>query len=72
MSTNPFLSKSNLEYELPPFELIKESHYLQAFYAGTKTQLQEIDAILANDEVSFENTVEAMECTFAGLAAVCS
>ena len=50
-----------LEYELPHFALIAEEHYLEAFYAGMKEQLREIDAILANSEVSFENTVEAME-----------
>ena len=61
MNANPFASKSTLEYELPPFELIKEEHYLEAFYKGMTEQLQEIDAILANSEVSFENTIEAME-----------
>jgi len=61
MSTNPFLAKSTLAYELPHFELINESHYLEAFYAGMEEQLIEIDAILASTEVSFENTIEAME-----------
>jgi len=61
MSTNPFLSKSTLEYELPPFALITEDHYLEAIYAGTKEQLAEIEAILANVDVSFENTIEALE-----------
>ncbi len=61
MSTNPFLTKSVLEYELPPFELIQEDHYLEAFYIGMQEQLTEIDAILATAEVTFENTVEAME-----------
>ena len=61
MSTNPFLSKSTLEYELPPFALITEDHYLEAFYEGTKEQLAEIEAILANAEVTFENTIEALE-----------
>ena len=61
MSTNPFLSKSTLEYELPPFALITEDHYLEAFYAGTKEQLAEIEAILANVDVTFENTIEALE-----------
>ena len=61
MSTNPFLTKSTLAYELPPFELIQESHYLEAFYIGMSEQLTEIDAILANVEVNFENTIEAME-----------
>jgi len=60
MSTNPFLAKSTLAYELPHFELINESHYLEAFYAGMEEQLLEMDAILASSEVSFENTIEAM------------
>ena len=70
MSTNPFLTKSNQEYELPPFELINETHYLEAFYAGMREQLDEIDAILASTEVSFENTIEAMERSGAILSRV--
>ena len=61
MNPNPFLSRSTLEYELPPFALITDEHYLEAFYLGTKAQLQEIDAILAQGEVTFENTIEALE-----------
>ena len=61
MSSNPFLTKSTLEYELPPFALITEDHYLEAFYSGMNEQLLEIDAILAESIVSFENTIEAME-----------
>jgi len=61
MSTNPFLTKSSLVYELPPFALIQDSHYLEAFYAGVNEQLLEVEAILANVEVSFENTIEAFE-----------
>ena len=61
MSSNPFLTTSTLEYELPPFSLITEDHYLEAFYAGMNEQLLEIDAILAEPNVSFENTIEAME-----------
>ena len=72
MSTNPFLSKSTLAYELPPFALIQEDHYLDAFYQGMKEQLQEVDAILANSEVSFENTIEAMERSGAILTRVLS
>jgi peptidyl-dipeptidase Dcp len=61
MSANPFFTKSTLAYELPPFEQIQESHYLEAVYAGMSEQLAEIDFILSHPEVSFENTVEAME-----------
>jgi peptidyl-dipeptidase Dcp len=58
---NPFLIKSTLEYELPPFALISEIHYLEAFHAGMNEQLHEIDAILANPHPNFDNTIAAME-----------
>jgi peptidyl-dipeptidase Dcp len=58
---NPFAHRSTLPYELPPFEQIKIKHYLPAFYAGCEEHLAEIDAIIAEPEVTFENTVVAME-----------
>ena len=61
MNKNPFLSRSTLPYELPPFSEITEDHYLEAFYAGTAEQMNEIDEILANPDVSFENTIVALE-----------
>ena len=70
MNPNPFLSRSTLEYELPPFALITDEHYLEAFYLGTKAQLQEIDAILAQGEVTFDNTIEALERSGAILSRV--
>ncbi len=70
MSANPFLAKSTLEYELPPFALITEDHYLDAFYAGMSEQLKEIDTILANVDVTFENTIESLERSGATLTRV--
>jgi peptidyl-dipeptidase Dcp len=61
MTTNPFLQRSTLEYELPPFAQITEDDYLEAFYAGTAEQVGEIDSILAQSEVTFENTIVALE-----------
>ena len=61
MSTNPFLTRSTLPYELPPFSQITEDHYLEAFYAGCAEQLAEVETILRNIEVTFENTVVALE-----------
>ena len=59
---NPFAIRSTLEYELPPFELIREEHYLPAFYAGTQAQLAEVAEIIGSpDEANFENTVVALE-----------
>ena len=61
MSQNPFLSKSSLEYELPPFAEISEEHYLPAFYAGMDEQLAEVEGITNQAEISFENTLVALE-----------
>ena len=61
MTTNPFLQRSDLEYELPPFAQITEDHYLEAFYAGTAEQVREIDSILSQSEITFENTIVALE-----------
>jgi len=61
MSVNPFFAESTLEYELPDFATIKESHYLEAFYEGSKEQLAEVDAIIASGEPTFANTIVALE-----------
>ena len=61
MSKNPFLTRSTLPYEIPPFAEITEEHYLEAFYAGTDEQLAEVESILATEEVTFENTIVALE-----------
>lgn len=61
MSQNPFLTRSTLPYEIPPFSQITEDHYLEAFYAGTTEQIAEVEAILANPEITFENTIVALE-----------
>ena len=58
---NPFAAISTLEYEMPPFAFIKDEHYLPAFYGGMEEQLAEVDAIIANSDVTFENTIVALE-----------
>jgi peptidyl-dipeptidase Dcp len=61
-SDNPFALPSSLEYALPPFAEIEDKHYLPAFYEGTLRQLEEVDAILANEEIiNFENTIVPLE-----------
>ncbi|MEY3345717.1 MAG: hypothetical protein RLZZ581_511, partial [Actinomycetota bacterium] len=61
MTSNPFLLKSDLPYELPHFAQINEEHYLPAFYAGTKEQMAEIAEIISQNEITFENTIVALE-----------
>ena len=59
--SNPFAHRSTLEYELPPFALIKDEHYLPAFYGGMEEQITEIEEILAEGVATFENTIAALE-----------
>jgi len=59
---NPFAQRSDLDFELPPFALIKEEHYLPAFYEGCTQQLAEVQAILETPgAATFENTIVALE-----------
>jgi len=61
-NANPFAQRSALDYELPPFALIKEEHYLPAFYDGCTQQLAEVQAILDTPgAATFENTIVALE-----------
>jgi len=59
---NPFSAASTLPLQAPPFDLIREEHYLPAFAAGMEQHLAEIQAIASQtDAPSFTNTIEAME-----------
>ena len=61
-NANPFAQRSTLEYELPDFAVIKEEHYLPAFYEGCAQQLAEVQAILDTPgAATFENTIVALE-----------
>ena len=61
-TANPFAQRSDLEYEMPPFALIKDEHYLPAFYEGCSQQLSEVQAMLdAPGAATFENTIVALE-----------
>ena len=61
-SQNPFLQEWDTPYGIPPFDQIKECHYLPAVKAGIQAQQDEIQAIIDNpEEPSFENTVVALD-----------
>src|SRR5437870_6650644 len=63
-SDNPFLVESALPYHLPPFDKIKDEHFVPATETGMQEQLKEVDAIAANAEkATFDNTVVALEQT---------
>ena len=55
---NPFLSEYTTPFQVPPFDQIKNEHYLPAFEAGIKEQQDEVEAIVNNAEpATFENTI---------------
>lgn len=59
---NPFLQAWDTPYEVPPFNKIKNEHYIPAFEEAIKQQKQEIDDIVNNQETpNFKNTIEALE-----------
>ena len=60
--TNPLLQKSNLQYQAPRFDLIKDEHFKPAFEYGLKIHDEEIDKIANNPaKATFQNTVLALE-----------
>lgn len=70
-SDNPFIEASILPYQLPPFELITDEHYLPAIEAGMAQQREEVEAIASQTTpVDFDNTLVALECSGAILSRV--
>jgi len=62
MMTNPLLQRSTLQYQAPPFNLIKDEHFKPAFEYGLKIHDKEIEKIANNAaKPTFENTVLALE-----------
>ena len=61
-NANPLLSESTLPYQVPPFDKIKNEHFMPAIEQGMAEQLKEIEKIAKqNDKPTFENTIVAME-----------
>ena len=59
---NPLLEKWNTPFETPPFDEIKNEHYLPAFKEAIKLHNSEIDKIVnSTEEPTFQNTIEALE-----------
>jgi peptidyl-dipeptidase Dcp len=59
---NPFFSEYQTPFQTPPFEQIKEAHFLPAFQEGMRQQQAEVEAIVNNSESpTFTNTVETLE-----------
>lgn len=59
---NPFFSAFNTPFQVPPFDKIKEEHYLPAYKEGIRRQKEEIEAIVNNPEPpTFANSIEALD-----------
>jgi peptidyl-dipeptidase Dcp len=61
---NPLLAAWDTPFGTPPFDKIKDDHYLPAFNKGIEEARREIDAVVNNSESpTFANTVEALEAS---------
>ena len=59
---NPLLQEFKNEFGIPPFDLIKEEHYIPAFDKAIAEHAKEIELIVSNKESpDFENTINALE-----------
>ena len=61
---NPFFTEWSTPFQTPPFDSIKDAHFMPAFKEGMARQMKEVDAIAASPEpAGFANTVEALDRT---------
>jgi peptidyl-dipeptidase Dcp len=59
---NPFFKEWTTSFGVPPFDDIKEEHFVPAIEEGIKQHQSEIDAIVANtEEPTFANTILALD-----------
>lgn len=59
---NPFLQPYTAQYEIPPFDLIKTSHFIPAIEAGIEEQEANLKKIVDNNEIpDFDNTILPLE-----------
>jgi len=61
---NPILAEWDTPFGVPPFDQIREEHYLPAFREAMAEQKVEVQAVIDNPEApTFANTIEALERT---------
>ncbi len=57
-SNNPFFKEYKTPFQVPPFDEIKEEHFIPAIEAGISSQVAEIELIIKKKEVpDFDNTI---------------
>ncbi len=61
---NPFLAEYSTPFNVPPFDKIKNEHFLPAIKEGIAQQKSEIESIVNNPQPpDFENTIVALDYT---------
>lgn len=61
---NPFFKPYGTPFNVPPFHLIKNEHFLPAIEEGIKREQAEIDAVINDPKPpTFENTIAALDHT---------
>lgn len=61
-SENPLLTEWDTPFETPPFDDIKDEHFLPAIQEGMNAEIAEVQVIVDNaEEPTFKNTIEALE-----------
>src|SRR5437870_5290884 len=64
MADNPLLSETALPYHIPPFDKIKDEHFVPTIEAGMRDQLKKIEPIAnSSEKATFDNTIVALERT---------
>src|SRR6266700_1090106 len=62
LNDNPLAIESALPYHYPPFDKIRDEHFVPAIEVGMREELKEIDPIAnSSDEPTFDNTIVAHE-----------
>lgn len=69
---NPLLEPFNTPFETPPFDKIKDEHFLPAIKEAIQETKQDIARIKAVPRPTFENTIEALEAAGGRLSQVSS
>ena len=61
-SENPFFTEYTTPFGVPPFDQIKNEHFVPAIDKGMEEQNKEIDTIIKNEAApDFENTIAALD-----------
>src|SRR5256885_3086810 len=64
LNDNPLAIESALPYHYPPFDKVRDEHFVPAIEAGMREELKEIDPIANNyEKPTFDNTIVALERT---------